>query len=103
MAAPGLIDTRVLGKPDRLYGKESEYEEWKESFESWAGLLNDSIGEFLRAAAKEVDPIVYAGLKPEMKVMTKLIYHVLVNLCKKRASVICAGCPTRTVSRRTVA
>ena len=26
MAVPSLIDTRVLGKPDRFYGKETEYE-----------------------------------------------------------------------------
>ena len=84
----GLIDTRVLGKPDRFYGKEENWEEWKDQFESWAGLLDATVGGHLQDAAKLADPIPYDPLSAEMKVMTKLVFHVLMNLCKKRAPVI---------------
>ena len=90
MAVPSIIDTRVLGKgkPDRFYGKETEWEEWKDQFESWAGLLDATVGGHLQHAARLPDPIPYDPLSAEMKVMTKLIFHVLMNLCKKRAGVI---------------
>ena len=35
-----LVDTRVLGKPDRYYGDEAKWEDWHTLFESWAGLIN---------------------------------------------------------------
>ena len=84
---PGLIDTRVLGKSDRIYGKENDWDAWRDQFESWAGLLDATVGAHLAAATKVKDPIAYDPLTPEMKIMTKLVFHVLMNLCKMTASV----------------
>ena len=46
-----MIDTRVLGKPDEFFGKENEWDEWRDQFESWAGLLDPTVGASLQAAA----------------------------------------------------
>ena len=94
-AGPGLIDTRVLGKPFHFLGKESEYEEWHESFLSWAGLFNGAIAEHLEAAQAHPREITFEELPAEMQVMTQLIFHVFMQLCKKRAFTIVRRVPNR--------
>ena len=47
-----LVDTRVLGKPDRYYGDEAKWEDWHTLFESWAGLINVRVSELLGHALK---------------------------------------------------
>ena len=84
----GLVDTRVLGKPDRFYGDEAKWEDWHTLFESWAGPINVRVSELLGQALKAPGKISYDALPTEMRVMTKLVFHVLLNLCRGRAAVM---------------
>ena len=89
-AAPGLsginlIDTRVIGKPAQFHGKESHFIEWRENFSSWAELLNPACGGLLEAASKEKNAIAYEPLTQDMKIMTHMLFHVLMQVCKGRA------------------
>ena len=77
MSGVSLIDTRVLGKPSQFHGKEKEFLEWREIFASWAELLHPSVGGLLDAAGKEMPPINYEKLPPDMKTMTHLSNHIV--------------------------
>ena len=80
MTGINLIDTRVIGKPSQFHGKESQFLEWCENFSSWAELLNPACGGLLEDAAKEKLPIQYVPLPHDMKIMTHMLFHVLMQV-----------------------
>ena len=84
-AGPGLIDTRVLGKPLIFSGKEEHYPEWHESFLSWAGLFNSVIAGHLELAKTHPREINFEELPPEMQVMTQMVFHMFMQICCTRA------------------
>ena len=94
-AGPGLIDTRVLGNPPTFHGKEQEYPEWHESFLSWAGLFNGVVAGHLDLAKNHPREIVFDDLPAEMQVMTQMVFHMFMQICRGRALTIIRRVPRR--------
>ena len=94
-AGPGLIDTRVLGKPPTFHGKEQEYPEWHESFLSWAGLFNGVVAGHLELAKTHPTEIIFDQLPAEMQVMTQMVFHMFMQICRGRALTIIRRVPRR--------
>ena len=94
-AGPGLIDTRVLGKPPTFHGKEADYPEWHESFLSWAGLFNGVVAGHLELAKTHPREIVFDQLPAEMQVMTQMVFHMFMQICRGRALTIIRRVPRR--------
>ena len=79
-AGPGLIDIRVLGKPPIFSGKESDYPAWLEHLLSWAVLFNSAVAGHLDLAKTHPREINFEELPTEMKMLTKLVFHVLMQI-----------------------
>ena len=94
-AGPGLIDTRVSGKPPIFSGKEHDYQAWLEHILSWAVLFNAAVAGHLELAKDHPQEIIYDNLPPEMKVLSQLIFHVLMQICRGRANTILRRVPKR--------
>ena len=94
-AGPGLVDTRVLGKPLIFSGKEEHYSEWHESLLSWAGLFNGVIAGHLENAKLHPREITFEELPAEMQVMTQMVFHMFMQICRGHALTIIRRVPRR--------
>ena len=52
-----LVDTRVLDKPGKLFGKVTEWRDWKEGFLSFCGAADEALHEKLEEYAKRTTPV----------------------------------------------
>ena len=76
-------------------GKEHEYQNWLEHILSWATLFNSAVSGHLEAAKDHPQEIVYDQLPGEMQVLTQLVFHVLMQICRGRANTILRRVPRR--------
>ena len=90
-----MVDTRVLGKPPLFHEKESDYSEWHENFLSWAGLFNVAVAGHVENAKQHSREITFKELPADMQVMTRMVFHVLMQICKNRAHTIIRRVPRR--------
>ena len=53
----GVVDTRILGRPERFDGKDAGWYDFKFEFENHMGAVNSTVVEMMEVAAKQQDTI----------------------------------------------
>ena len=82
-----LVDTKLLGKPPVLEGKEGEYQDWRFVMRSYFGCVNTKF----RPALKLIDTLLeqdrnqMLNLGPEHEQLSTTLYHVLSMTTKGKS------------------
>ena len=77
MAAPGLVDTRLLGKPRTYGGNKAEWTQWKYVLRSYLGAVNPDLLQPLQESEVALNPIVLDALEDKQQGNARTISFVL--------------------------
>ena len=81
----GVLDPKVLLRPDLFYGSRATYPTWSFVFTSWCGALSQD----LLAAMKEAESLkaqrTLATWSPVQQRLPVQLYHMLVTFCRDKA------------------
>ena len=82
-----LVDTKLLGKPPVLEGKEGEYQDWAFVMRSYLGCVNTKFRPALKLIGTllEQDRNQMLNLGPEHEQLSSTLYHVLSMTTKGKA------------------
>ena len=80
-----MIDTRLLGKPEKFDGTDVHWRDWKFVTKSYLQAAMPGIGTLLTKAEATTDDISNEFLSTAMLQMSTQLYYVLVLLTKFRA------------------
>ena len=85
LGSPGIIDPRIVSKPDSFDGEEGKWGEWSFVFLAYCTGLSQHLGDLMEAALREENPITLEGLTEENKELAKQLMVMLTLLCRKKA------------------
>lgn len=86
MAAPtSIIDTRVIGRPERFSGLDKDWNGFHWDFVNFMGAINSNLPTYLNTSEKAKVKIEMAPLTPQDRELGKQVYYVLSNLVKAKA------------------
>ena len=77
MAAPGLVDTRLLDKPRTYGGNKSEWTSWKYVLRSYLGAVNPELLQPLQESEAALTPIALDALEEKQQANARTISFVL--------------------------
>ena len=81
----GVVDTRILGRPERFDGKDSGWHDFKFEFENYMGAVNSTVVEMMEVAAKQQDPIPMNVMTEEQKAVSQQLFYVMAMLVRGTA------------------
>jgi len=81
-----LVDTRIMDKPTKFFGENSEWKEWSESFVAFCSAADEALGKSLEKYSKLPDPILMSDMSPEERQHSRQLHYMLVMLAKKKAA-----------------
>ena len=92
--APGVIDTRTLGKPKSFTGQTSEWTTWQFTFKAFACAAHPKMKEvFDLATRKGADPVVNSDMTVEVQSLSIQLYGMLVMMLSDQAQEIVRSSP----------
>ena len=80
MAAPGLVDTRLLGKPRTYGGNKAEWTSWKYVLRSYLGAVNPELLQPLQESEAALTPIALYALEEKQQANARTISLVLSQM-----------------------
>jgi hypothetical protein len=81
---PGVVDLRLLGKPDHFDGS-AHWRDWSVAFRSYASAVNGRLGQLMTTAERSTTPVLTAASGSPDSEWSQQLYHMLVMLCKESA------------------
>ena len=82
----GIIDTRVLGKPNHFTGKEHEFQDFKFQAIMYCGLLEAELPPMAKISAQQENEVKMSPLTTDQQNKVKMLYYILAMLMNKRAA-----------------
>ena len=84
-AAGQVVDTRVLGRPDKWDGSEKAWPNWSFVMKTYAGAIDEDLSADMTAAECSTDAMSNDTMTGERKARSVHLYFVLIMLCTGRA------------------
>ncbi|CAK0805864.1 unnamed protein product, partial [Prorocentrum cordatum] len=83
--AESFVDTRALGKPDMFMGEEHKWNDWKEIFKAYCGVVNADLlaGMRLAESADEASVQIDDFIEENMRQASQQLYYILLLLCRQ--------------------
>ena len=70
----GIIDTRVLGKPEKWDGDRKEWRHWSSDVRSWVGAVSGPLAEAMTAVQSRPTPVTPDLLTPEQQDLNRKLH-----------------------------
>lgn len=74
----GLIDSRVIGKPETFSGEHAKWKDWSVKFRSYAAAHNERLGKRLKEVEELTEKVLNAAQTPEDARASISLYYILV-------------------------
>ena len=84
-AAGQVVDTRVLGRPDKWDGSEKAWSTWSFVMKAYAGAIDQALSADMTTAECSTDVMSNDTMTGEKKARSVQLYFVLIMLCTGRA------------------
>ena len=84
-AAGQVLDTRVLGRPDKWDGSEKAWPNWSFVMKAYAGAIDQDLSADMTTAECSTDAMSNDAMTGERKARSVQLYFVLIMLCTGRA------------------
>ena len=84
--ATGVVDPRVLGKPDKWDGSEKAWPNWSFVAQAFAGAIGQKLADDMTRAELSTTSLDNDVMTPEAQARSVQLYFVLITLCTGRAS-----------------
>ena len=84
-AAGQVVDTRVLGRPDRWDGSEKAWPNWSFVMKAYAGAIDQDLSADMTTAECSTDAMSNDAMTGERKARSVQLHFVLIMLCTGRA------------------
>ena len=81
----GVVDTRILGRPERFDGEDANWYDFKFEFENYMGAVNNTVVEMMEVAAKQQDAIPMDVMTSEQKAVSQQLFYVMAMLVRGTA------------------
>lgn len=81
-----VLDTKLLGKPEKFSGQEEQWRDWSFVTRSYIGLMNPRLVQMLKISEQLENPIDEATLDPDQAEGSRQFFFVLVMLVKGKAT-----------------
>ena len=79
----GIVDTRVLGKPDHFSGQ--NWRDWSTVFRAYTAATDPRLGQAMASAEVMDTPCLNVSLSTEQAALSTHLYYMLIMLCKEGA------------------
>ncbi len=79
-AAPSLVDTRLLGKPENFTGDPQKYPDWSFKLKAYLGAIDVRYQVLMANVEQSNGPLLNIGLSDEEAQLSTQLYYVLVML-----------------------
>ena len=84
-SALGMVDTRLLGKPEKWNGTDAAWKDWRFVVRAYLQAAMPTIGDLLDRAEGDTTQVECEHLSVEEKASSQQLYYVLVLLTSDRA------------------
>ena len=111
-SAGQVVDSRVLGRPDRWDGSEKAWPNWSLVMKAYAGAIDQELSTDMTGAEIGTDVLSNESMTPPKKSRNVQVYFVLITLCIGRALDLIAlrmagawrhgGCSFKRTAERTM-
>ena len=81
----GVVDTRILGRPERFDGKDAGWYDFKFEFENYMGAVNSTVVEMMEVAAKQQDMIPMSVMTADQKAVSQQLFYAMAMLVRGTA------------------
>ncbi len=78
--APGLVDTRLLGKPEGFLCDPAKFPDWSFKLKAYLGAIDVRYQAMIAIVEQATAPILNVGLSSEEAQLSTQLYYVLVML-----------------------
>ena len=75
----GVVDTRILGGPERFDGKDAGWYDFKFEFENYMGAVNSTVVEMMEVAAEHPDVIPMSVMTTDQKAVSQQLFYVMAS------------------------
>ena len=90
----GIVDTRLLGKPEKWGGDKKEWRHWSADVRSWVGAVNKELREAMVIVQTRETPVDHANdLNPQQQALNTKLHFILNSLVKGGAKDTLLNCP----------
>ena len=94
----GVVDTRVIGKPDQFDGDPMKYADWSFKLRSYLGAVDQRYQQELTTTEASSTPRLHATLSREESALSTQMYYILVMTnCRSRVGQVPHGRRERRV------